>query len=102
MDIDGMNSDEDEKPLNEDQYHENGKKMTDEEKRKNFLERNRYVTRQKMQERYVDIYTGWPLLNVGSGKSNGWLIFKPRSRYSAAKTIPCQLRSHRCEKKLCN
>ena len=46
MDIDGMNSEEDEKPPTEDQYHENGKKMTDEEKRKNFLERNRYLTPQ--------------------------------------------------------
>ena len=38
--MDDVDSDEpiDEK---EDQYHENGKKMTDEEKRKNFLERNR-------------------------------------------------------------
>lgn len=27
----------------EDYHHANGKKMTDEEKRKNFLERNRYV-----------------------------------------------------------
>ena len=40
MPMDDGDSDEvpDEK---EDQYHENGKKMTDEEKRKNFLERNR-------------------------------------------------------------
>lgn len=44
VDVDGMDSDEEEKNRNEDQYHEDGKKMTDEEKRKNFLERNRYVT----------------------------------------------------------
>lgn len=38
-----MEGDSDEEIVNmkEDQYHENGKKMTDEEKRKNFLERNR-------------------------------------------------------------
>ena len=45
MDMDGMgigiDSDEEEH-IKEEQYHENGKKMTDEEKRKNFLERNRY------------------------------------------------------------
>lgn len=42
MDMDGMDSDE-EANIKEEQYHENGKKMTDEEKRKNFLERNRYL-----------------------------------------------------------
>ena len=40
MSMDGMDSDE-EQNIKEEQYHENGKKMTDEEKRKNFLERNR-------------------------------------------------------------
>ena len=41
MDMD-MDSEEEEQPdMKEDQYHENGKKMTDEEKRRNFLERNR-------------------------------------------------------------
>ena len=34
---------EEEPDMNKDEYHANGKKMTDEEKRKNFLERNRYV-----------------------------------------------------------
>ena len=34
-------SDDDMVDLKQEQYHENGKKMTDEEKRKNFLERNR-------------------------------------------------------------
>lgn len=45
MTMDGMESDEEQEQMNikEEQYHENGKKMTDEEKRKNFLERNRYV-----------------------------------------------------------
>ena len=38
--MEGMESDE-EMNVKEEQYHENGKKMTDEEKRKNFLERNR-------------------------------------------------------------
>ena len=39
---DMSDNDSDEDPnANEDAYHENGKKMTDEEKRKNFLERNR-------------------------------------------------------------
>ena len=42
MDIDGVDSEDENQPnMQQDQYHENGKKMTDEEKRKNFLERNR-------------------------------------------------------------
>ncbi len=40
--MDGMESDE-EMNVKEELYHEDGKKMTDEEKRKNFLERNRYA-----------------------------------------------------------
>ena len=45
MAMDGMESEDEQEQMNikEEQYHENGKKMTDEEKRKNFLERNRYV-----------------------------------------------------------
>ncbi len=42
MGMSGIDSDE-ETNIKEEQYHENGKKMTDEEKRKNFLERNRFV-----------------------------------------------------------
>lgn len=41
MDMAGMDSEEEQNNIKEEQYHENGKKMTDEEKRKNFLERNR-------------------------------------------------------------
>ena len=41
MDIDGMDSEEEQPNIKEEQYHPDGKKMTDEEKRKNFLERNR-------------------------------------------------------------
>ncbi|KAK4694090.1 ATF/CREB family transcription factor, partial [Lecanoromycetidae sp. Uapishka_2] len=40
MDMDGMDSDEEPVNIKEEQYHADGKKMTDEEKRKNFLERN--------------------------------------------------------------
>ena len=43
MDIDGMDSEEEQPNIKEEQFHPDGKKMTDEEKRKNFLERNRYV-----------------------------------------------------------
>ncbi|KAI4212165.1 MAG: hypothetical protein LQ351_005034 [Letrouitia transgressa] len=45
VDMEGMDSDDDhhDNSMQQDQYHENGKKMTDEEKRKNFLERNRFA-----------------------------------------------------------
>ena len=43
MDMDGMDSEEEQPNIKEEQYHPDGKKMTDEEKRKNFLERNRCV-----------------------------------------------------------
>lgn len=43
MDIDGMDSEEEQPNIKEEQYHPDGKKMTDDEKRKNFLERNRYA-----------------------------------------------------------
>jgi len=43
MDMDGMDSEEEQANIKEEQYHADGKKMTDEEKRKNFLERNRHV-----------------------------------------------------------
>ena len=41
VDMDGMDSDDEQPNIKEEQYHADGKKMTDEEKRKNFLERNR-------------------------------------------------------------
>lgn len=44
MDMDGMDSDDEQPNIKEEQYHADGKKMTDEEKRKNFLERNRCVS----------------------------------------------------------
>ena len=41
MDMDGMDSDDEQANIKEEQFHTDGRKMTDEEKRKNFLERNR-------------------------------------------------------------
>ena len=41
MEMDGMESEDEQPNIKEEQYHPDGKKMTDEEKRKNFLERNR-------------------------------------------------------------
>jgi len=61
----------------------NGKKMTDEEKRKNFLERNRYVRinpgfkSQTTNPGIVSLH-----LNVVSARSNGSQIYRLRSRYS--------------------
>ena len=41
MDMEPDSEEEEQPDMNAEQYHENGKKMTDEEKRRNFLERNR-------------------------------------------------------------
>ena len=55
IDMDGMDSDDNNNiDQSQDQYHENGKKMTDEEKRKNFLERNRSVAICGVMMRYLD------------------------------------------------
>ena len=43
---DDIGDSDEEQSIKEEQYDTNGKKMTDEEKRKNFLERNRYVQSQ--------------------------------------------------------
>ena len=51
--LSGGDSDE-EINMQEDQYHADGKKMTDEDKRKNFLERNRYVPLVVLRLRKVD------------------------------------------------
>ena len=45
LDMENYDSDEEPPNIKEEQYHENGRKMTDEEKRKNFLERNRLAVR---------------------------------------------------------
>ena len=57
MNTDGMDSEE-ETNIKEEQYHENGKKMTDEEKRKNFLERNRLVWHASTGFIYADKCSG--------------------------------------------
>ena len=59
MDIDGMDSEEEQPNIKEEQYHPDGKKMTDEEKRKNFLERNRYVTMFDLQLQPSNTIVGW-------------------------------------------
>ena len=61
MDMNGMGMDSDEEvDMKEEQYHENGKKMTDEEKRKNFLERNRYKKFGYFHIWYIaNIFLGW-------------------------------------------
>ena len=41
--MDGSDSEEEQANIKEEQFHNDGRKMTDEEKRKNFLERNRFV-----------------------------------------------------------
>lgn len=63
----------------------NGKKMTDDEKRKNFLERNRYVLSSLKAKHFLAALANILcavslLLNVVSERSNGSRIFKPKSK----------------------
>ena len=59
MDMDGMESEDEQPNIKEEQYHPDGKKMTDEEKRKNFLERNRYTIIFFLIIQSSDIILGW-------------------------------------------
>lgn len=63
-----------------DEMGKDGKKMTDEEKRKNFLERNRYVECDSTHHCDIcaNMVTVSPPSNVDSGRSNGWPIFSKR------------------------
>lgn len=89
-DVDGMGMESDEEQdMKEDQYHENGRKMTDEEKRKNFLERNRYRgSTTPSTSRLLMYFPGWRLSNADNERSNGSLICKLRLSCSAARTTP--------------
>lgn len=69
------------------------KKMTDEEKRKNFLERNRYVAHNHHSHfrcyffrllacLLTDLLLVLPPLNVASARNSGSQIYKPRSNSS--------------------
>ena len=65
------------------------KKMTDEEKRKNFLERNRYVPQSIGHDRTHTNSTIESLLSsVVSARSNGWPTFNRRWRFSRPRMMP--------------
>ena len=99
MSMEGMDSDEDQN-IKEEQYHENGKKMTDEEKRKNFLERNRYgcvaVCSNLLS---LILQTESQRSNADNAKSSGLPTYKPKSKSSAAKTTPSPPKLPKCAKK---
>lgn len=100
MEMDGMDSDE-ENHIKEEQYHENGKKMTDEEKRKNFLERNRWVP--AFPHGIPPGLTGragWPRSSAGNARSSGWRTCRPRSNCSAARTIVYRRKWVNCGRRL--
>jgi ATF/CREB family transcription factor len=77
------------------------KKMTDEEKRKNFLERNRYVIEYIYRYRYqTNCFTGLPPSNVANGRNNGSPTCKPKSKCLQPRTMHSPLQSHSSVKKL--
>lgn len=68
------------------------KKMTDEEKRRNFLERNRYVMRRFRHQWSRQVANqarslGLPLSSVVSVRSNGLRICRPRWKSSLKRTM---------------
>ena len=95
MDMDEMDSDEEQQDIKEEQYHADGKKMTDEEKRRNFLERNRSALpfHAARLSRVTNILSGSPHSNAVSAKSNGSRTSKRRLRSLAARTTICPPRS---------
>ena len=69
MDMEDMDSDNDDL---DNQVGENGRKLTDEEKRKNFLERNRFVKLYiPLRALILTTISGLLPSNVASGRSNG-------------------------------
>lgn len=88
--------DEDEDDSNEEEptHDANGKKMTDEEKRKNFLERNRFVVIGCwcFQTSLISD-AGLPHLNAVNERSSGSPTCKPRWNYFQPKTMRFQVKS---------
>lgn len=71
-------SDDENNMIKEEEYDSKGKKMTDEEKRKNFLERNRYVLLLHCFTYLYLLSSGLPRSNVVNVRSNGWPTSRPR------------------------
>ena len=98
--ITDMLSDDDDMDLKMEDTHKDGRKMTDEEKRKNFLERNRYAVKLALLVQLSNILPGLRLSNAASARSSGLPTCKPKSSYSARRTMPCHRQLLSCEKKL--
>lgn len=71
-----------------------GKKMTDEEKRKNFLERNRYVSNSITMHSRSNNPAVLLHLSADSARSNGSPIYKRRLSFSARKMTRYPRKSH--------
>lgn len=83
--------DEDDERINEDGTKT---KMTDEEKRKNFLERNRYVSANPASHLHRLTKPASPLSSVVSARSSGSPTCRPRLKCSVVRTMLLHLRSH--------
>jgi ATF/CREB family transcription factor len=81
------------------------RKMTDEEKRKNFLERNRYVPSFPGDVMICPVTSAnecpvSPRSNVDNAKSSGLRTSSKKSRFLAPKTTRLLRRSRNCERRL--
>ena len=88
---------EEEEEVKQDQPDSN-KKMTDEEKRKNFLERNRYVVPTVLPT--ILTFPGWLLLSADSARSSGLQISRLKWRSSAVRMMLLAHRSLNCGRRL--
>ena len=86
-DDDDVGSMMDEDDMGEEPKGKNGKKMTDEEKRRNFLERNRYVKSASPCYFVANMHAESQPSNVDRERSNGWLTFRPRLKCTLLRTI---------------
>lgn len=78
-----------------------GKKMTDEEKRKNFLERNRFVSLESsVLESNADMRVALLPSNAVNVRSSGWPTCNKRLRSSAQRTMLWLLPSLNCARRL--
>jgi ATF/CREB family transcription factor len=81
----------------------NGKKMTDEEKRKNFLERNRYVTifsQALIRPAELTFLPESRRSNADNARSNGCRISRTKWSSTRPRTTPCQVRFSRFVRRL--
>jgi ATF/CREB family transcription factor len=92
-----MDDDDEDQDMKEETI--NGRKMTDEEKRKNFLERNRYVSLRSAAHHLLTPVVSLPS-SVVNARSNGLPTCRPRWNFSAQRMMHFRPQSRNCVRRL--